>query len=92
MSIRDQALSMDQTLEGSLASAIKAAQAASAALEALTVSLMVAASHLHKETVETPTEGCGHLDLVDITTFGGNVSRVCNDCGTTFDDETPREP
>lgn len=88
VTIRDNALGLDQTLEGALASAIKAAQAASAALESLTVSLMLAASHLHKPSVEAPENGCGHLDMVNITTMGGNLTQICPDCGETFTDAT----
>lgn len=92
MNIREQALGSDHTLEGALASAIKAAQAASAALESLTVSLMMAAAQLHKQTVETPEGSCGHFETIEIPTMGGVTSRLCNLCGETVLETADSEP
>lgn len=90
MNIREVALGDPRNLEAALAASIKAAQAASAALEALTVSLMLAASFLTgPEPLEDESGQCRHLEVLDISTMGRN-SYLCNDCGETLPDAMHR--
>lgn len=88
MNIREAALGQPQNLEAALAASIKAAQSASAALESLTVSLMLAASFLRQPEAPTTESGeCRHLNTMEIQTMGGgNPQVLCADCGNTISD------
>lgn len=86
MNIRDAAFASPRNLEAALAASIKAAESASAALEALTVSLMLAASFLSEpEPVVDELGGCRHLNTIEVSTMGA-VSIICDDCGGTVTD------
>lgn len=86
MNIREVALGDPRNLEAALAASIKAAQSASAALEALTVSLMLAASFLTgPEPSQDESGQCRHLEVLNISTMGRNAF-LCNDCGETVSD------
>jgi hypothetical protein len=89
VSIKEQALGGDpHNLEAALAVAIKNAQSATAALEGLTVSLMLAASFLRRtEPLEGESEGCSHLNLIEIHTMGMSAPAfLCPDCNLTLSD------
>jgi len=86
MNIRDLALGDARNMEAALAASIKAAQSASAALEALTVSLMLAATFLNPpEPFDDESTECRHLQTLNISTMGRN-SELCEECGVVLGD------
>lgn len=86
MNIRDAALGEARNLEAALAASIKAAQSASAALESLTVSLMLAATFLNpSEPFDDESEECRHLQTLNISTMG-RESQLCEECGVVLGD------
>ena len=90
MNIREAALAGPRNLEAALAASIKAAESASAAHEALTVSLMLAASFLHEsEPINDESGDCRHLHTLEISTMG-SLAVLCEDCGSTVTDAMHR--
>lgn len=92
MNIREAALGGDpQSLEAALASAIKATESAISALEAVQVSLMLAASFLRPtEPVDEVSGECRHLQTFTVETMGG-VAVMCDGCGLQLTDAMHRE-
>jgi hypothetical protein len=91
MTIRNKILGDNQSMETMLASAIKTAQAASAALEGLTLSLMLMAAQLHKQIEADSSTGCSHINTLDITTMSDHHTVLCEDCGETIDNAMDHE-
>jgi hypothetical protein len=90
VNIREAALAGPRNLEAALAAAIKASESASAALEALTVSLMLAASFLNEpEPLNNELGECRHVHTIEVSTMGA-VSIICDDCGDTVADAMHR--
>lgn len=85
MSIRDQALNTPQNLETALASAMKACQAAQAALDASMMALVVAVSLLERPAEGEERQGCFHPNAIEVSAMGVNSVLVCGDCGLTLD-------
>lgn len=95
VNIRDAALG-DQSLRTRVLTAMKAAEAASSALEALTLSLAEVANAVFAEPTQR-AEGCAHGNTVWVNAFGQNEPVVmCHDCGEVVvaggPDERPVTP
>lgn len=79
MSIREAALG-SQSLRVQVLAAMKAAEAASAAVEALSLSLAELANGIYaSQAVEQV--GCAHANTADITTMCSDPQIMCMDCG-----------
>lgn len=79
MSIREAALG-SQSLRVQVLAAMKAAEAASAAVEALSLSLAELANGIYAEQVVEQV-GCAHTNTADITTMCSDPQIMCMDCG-----------
>ena len=91
MTIRNKILGDNQSMTTMLASAIKSAQAASAAIEGLTLALMLMATQLQNEIKNDSSTGCPHINQITITTMGNPQTMLCEDCGETVPNATDNE-
>lgn len=92
MNIRKAALGADpQNIEAAVAAAIKAAESASAALDSLTVSLMLVATFLRpSEPLKGVSGDCRHGQTFTVETMGDSVV-MCHICGDQVPDAITNE-